>query len=274
MNTEQEPEVEPEEPQNEEPQEQVEEPAEAPPEEPGEEPAEPEEAKAGEEPGEEGGEAAPKAGEEAKAEEAKKPRRAGGWERKIERLERQNQMLMEQVIQRQGPPQGQPGKEPTPEEKATAYIDSLVEQRMAAREAQTRQAHAQQEFQKRTEEVRAAHPDFDDVVQGVEHVPVPPALQQALLTSSVGPEIMYQLASNPAELARIAALPPYDAFREIGRLEAKASSTAAPTPKTAPRSAARPPAPPTNVGGTKAPTRSLDDLPLAEYKRAYRSGRR
>jgi hypothetical protein len=32
---------------------------------------------------------------------------------------------------------------------------------------------------------------------------------------------MYQLAKSPAELARLSALPPLDAAREIGRLEAK-----------------------------------------------------
>jgi hypothetical protein len=49
-------------------------------------------------------------------------------------------------------------------------------------------------------------------------------LGQALLTSEHGPAIMYQLAKSPAELARISALPPLDAAREIGRLEAKLAS--------------------------------------------------
>lgn len=227
-----------------------------------------------------GEETEPPEGEEGKEEQSKpedkpeeKHKRAGGWARKIERLERQNQILLEQLGQRGGqpPPAAQPGKEKTPDEKAVEYIDNLVEQRLAARDNQRQQQTVQAEFQRRTAEVRAAHPDFDDVVMAVD-APVSPALQQALLTSEHGPAIMYQLAKNPAELARLSALPPLDAAREIGRLEARASPTAA--PKTTPKSATRPPAPPTNVNGSTSSTRSLDDLPLADYKRAYRSGRR
>lgn len=198
-----------------------------------------------------------------------KHRRQGGWQRKIERLEREREILLQQLqAQGQQPPATQ-GKEKTTEERAAEVIDALVDQRIAAREAQNQQRAAQAAFQQRTQAVRASHPDFDEVVMGVEHIRVPPALQQALLTSENGPEIMYQLASNPDELARIASLPPIDAAREIGRLEARASATAA--PRTQPRAATRPPAPPTNVNGSAPSTRSLESLPMAEYKRAFRS---
>ena len=217
------------------------------------------------------------AGEEkdADAKPEEKHRRAGGWQRKIERLERERAMLLDQLAAQRGgqPPQGQaPAKEKTPEEQAAEYIDNLVAQRLAQAEAQRRQQEMVTQFQQRTQEVRAKYSDFDEVVESASDVPVPPAVQQALLTRKAGPEIMYTLAKNPAELARIAALPPFDAAIEVGRLEASlASSTAAPVK---PRSATRPPAPPTNVGGGTSSTRSLEDLPLAEYKRRMRSGGR
>lgn len=210
--------------------------------------------------------------EQPKAED--KHRRAGGWQRKIERLERQNQLLMEQLAaNRPAPAPSQPEKPKDVAAQMEEYVANVVEQRLAARQAQEAQTRAQAEFQRRTAEVRAAHPDFDDVVLASD-LPVTPAVQQALLTSEHGPAIMYQLASNPAELARLNALPALDAAREIGRLEAqRASSTAA--PKTQFKSATRPPAPPTSVGGTASSTRSLEDLPISEYKRAMnRSGRR
>jgi hypothetical protein len=217
--------------------------------------------------------------EEAEQQQAEKPdekhKRAGGFQRKIEKLERQNQILLEQ-LQRLGqqPPAAQstqPAKEKTAEEKAAEYLDSLVEQRLAAREAQRQAQERQAAFERRTAAVRTAYPDFDEVVAEVAHVQVSNALGQALLTSDKGPEIMYQLAKNPAELARLSALPPLDAAREVGRLEAKAASGAAPQK---PKAASRPPAPPSKVGGSATSTRSLDDLPISEYKRAYRSGRR
>jgi hypothetical protein len=242
----------------------------------GQEEAEPQEAESeepaeetpGEEPAEEGAK-----DEQPEQDGETKRKRAGGWQRKIERLERQNQILTEQLVGRQGQPPATaaPGREKTPEEKGAEYIDTLVDQRLAARESQRQAQAAQVDFQRRTAEVRAAKPDFDDVIMSVAHVPVPPHLQEALLTSEQGPAIMYQLAMNPSELARISALPAVVAVREIGRLEAKLPSVTA-SPKA--KLALRPPAPPTNVNGKATSTRSLDDLPISEYKRAYRSGRR
>jgi hypothetical protein len=209
------------------------------------------------------------------SEQEEKRKRAGGWQRKIERLERQNELLLQQLGTQR--PHGStqaapPGKEKTSEEKAAEYIDNLVEQRLTKREQERQAQSAQAEFQRRTAEVRAAKPDFDDVIMSASDVPVSDGVTQALLTSEHGPAIMYELAKNPAELARISALPPLVAAREIGRLEAKLpSSTSA--PKTT-KPALRPPVPPTSVNGSTSSARNLDDLPISEYKRAYRSGRR
>lgn len=212
--------------------------------------------------------------EKAKEEQAKteeKHKRAGGWQRKIERLEREREMLLEQLTAQRGTQSATaaPEKPETPEEKAAKYIDDLVEKRLAAKEAQRQQQEALAKFEQRKEEVRAAYSDFDEVMSMAD-APVSRALGEALLTSEHGPAIMYQLAKNPAELARISALPPLAAAREIGRLEAKASAT--PTPKAPTKSVARPPAPPTSVSGSASSTRSLDDLSLSDYKRAMRSG--
>jgi hypothetical protein len=208
---------------------------------------------------------------EAEPDAEEKRKRAGGWQRKIERLERQNEQLIAQLTgQRQVPAAAKPPSEKTPEEKAAEYIDGLVAKRLAEADAQRQQRAAVAEFQRRTAAVRAGMPDFDDVVMSAD-MPISPALEQALLTSEHGPAIMYKLAKNPGELARLSALPPLDAAREIGRLEAQQASSTA-SPKTT-KPALRPPAPPTSVNGSASSTRSLDDLPLAEYKRAMRSRR-
>lgn len=223
-----------------------------------------------------------KAEEDAEAKKAGEPepeekrKRAGGWQRKIDRLERMNEQLVQQLgSQRPAPTNAKPPKEQTAEEKAAAdaaaYMDGLVDQRLALREAKQRQQAVVADFQRRTAEVRAKIPDFEDVVMSAD-IPGESALGQVLLTSEHGPAIMYQLAKNPGELARISALPPLDAAREVGRLEAKLASVA-PAPAK-PKSANRPPVPPTSVNGSASSARNLDDLPLSEYKRAYRSGRR
>lgn len=201
----------------------------------------------------------------------KKHKRAGGYQRKLERLERANALLLEQ-LQRAGKPQqpDAPAKELTPQEQAAKYVESLVEQRLAAKEAEAQQRAAQEAFARRTAEVRQAHADFDDALESVSDVPVSQAMQEALLTSEHGPAIMYQLAKSPAELARISALPPLKAALEIGRLDARLASSTATPPKPKPPPS-RPPAPPSPVSGSPASTRSLEDLPISEYKRAFRT---
>jgi hypothetical protein len=234
--------------------------------------------------GEEAEQAEPAEGEEPAPESAEKPaekpaekhKRAGGWERKIQKLEREREILLEQLAAQRGEkPAEKPSDKPkTPDEQVADFIAAQVQKQLAAEREAAAQREAEAAFQERVKAARAEHPDFDDVIEGASHVTVSPAVAQALLTSKHSARIMYKLAANPAELARVSALPPFDAAREIGRLEAElASSTAAPSKPT--RSASRPPAPPTSVSGSPTPTtRSLDDLPMSEYKRAFRSGRR
>jgi hypothetical protein len=217
---------------------------------------------------EEGGEAEEAAATDAQA-KPKVRHEKNGYKRKIQKLEQKYNELLEHVARGQKPQETPTEK--TPEQKAEEQFDAFLDRRLAAREAQQNQAKAQADFQRRMSETRAAHSDFDDVLSAAEGAPVSQAMQQVLLTSEHGPAIMYQLAKSPAELARISALPPLDAAREIGRLEAQLASGAAPQK---PKSASRPPAPPTSVNGSASSTRSLDDLPLAEYKRAMRTGRR
>ncbi len=196
-----------------------------------------------------------------------RPQRKGGWQRQIERLEQQNQMLLEELTKRGGQQPAAPAKEKTADEKATEFIDQLVQQRLAAAEAQREQARQMAELERRTQEVRARHPDFDEVIASAGHIRVPQHVNEAVLTSPHSADIMYLLASDQAELARISALPPLAAAREIGRLEAKASSTAA--PKAKPNAVIRKPAAPAPIAPVTARGPSTvkrpEDMTYEEY---------
>lgn len=247
---------------------------EAPEQEPEQEKTEGEEPPAEEKPepkeGEEGAPPGEKPATEAEKVEAAN-RGRGGWYRKIERLERANaekDQIIQRLSQNLGTPAAPEAKPKDASAQAFDAVSAIVKEQLAAERAREQQTRVQAEFQKRMTEVQAAHPDFEEALQDVSHIEVPAELRQTLFTSEQGPAIMYQLAKNPAELARISALPPLDAAREIGRLEARASFT--PAPKTQAKSATRPPAPPTSVGG-KSSMRNLDDLDIASYKRALRS---
>lgn len=225
------------------------EPQDPEPSEPGEESAE------GTEEGAEGEPPAPKGGH----------KRQGGYQRRIERLQRQNQMLLDQLQRGTSTPTGAP-KEKTAEEKAAEQFQQLVDRRIAERDAE-RQAKSQIEsFANRAVEVRAKHEDWDDVISGID-IPSNSPLGQAILSSDHGPELMYQLGSDPAELARLSSLSPFAAARELGKMEAKIAATTA-TTKTVTK---RPPVPPSSTkGAPSAATRDISTLPLAEYKAAQR----
>lgn len=222
-------------------------------------------------------EAPAEAAEEAPSEDEKR-RRKGGFQRTIERLRQENEELLRRLAL-STPTTGTAPAEATevaPEDKAAAYIETLVAKKLAEKEAAAKQAAAQAEFQRRTQEVRAAHPDFDEAISDVSDIVVPQALQQALLTSEHGPALMYQLASNRNELARICALPPLEVAREIGRLEARASAGAAPTTKATPKPAPRKPAAPAPIApvAARGPTtvKPVADMTYEEYCR-WRSGK-
>jgi hypothetical protein len=230
----------------------------------------------------EGGEEVEAAGGEGEKDTAAAPepeekeKKVGGWQRRIAKLERQNEQLLAQLTaqlpaQRPTQPAAKPDAEKSPDEKAAEFVRALARQEREEFEQQRQEQAKVAEFHRRTAEVRAAHSDFDDVLLAAD-MPISPGLRQALLTSEYGPAIMYALAKNPGELSRLCDLPPLEAAREVGRLEARQTSSTA-SPKTT-KPALRPPAPPTSVNGSASSTRSLDDLPLSEYKRAYRSGRR
>lgn len=218
--------------------------------------------------------AAVEAEKAAAAATAEKRRRRGGWERKVERLEREREILLQQLAGNRPAPAAAPAPEKPKDaaEQAREYIRAEARAMYEEEKAREQQARDQVELQKRMSEAKARYDDFDDVLEGVAHIPVPKHIEDAILTSPAAPDIMYLLAKNPAELARIARLPPLQAARELGRLEAKASST--PTPKAQPKPAARPPAPPTNVRGKAASTgEPSESLSMSDYKRAFRSKR-
>ncbi|MDP2735039.1 MAG: hypothetical protein Q8P12_02425, partial [bacterium] len=109
---------------------------------------------------------------------------------------------------------------------------------------------------------RAAHPDFDDVVEEAGDVVITDPMDYAILRSEHPGEILYRLANNPEEAQRIAGLPDADVFLEIGRLDARLGNGNAQPDKTngAAGGAGRPteklpevskaPPPPKSVGGS------------------------
>lgn len=162
------------------------------------------------------------------------------------------------------------------------YVERLAawqaEQALQARDAKQReqalreqQQQAQLQWQERLRNAQANHPDWDDIIEGSD-IRLAPALEEGLLHSEQGPELMYYLAQHPDEAQKLNALPPLRVAQALGRLEASLESPR-PAPGQAPPtpSAPRPPAPVHPANEPTAP--DPGQMSYQEYK-AWRSRQR
>ena len=236
-----------------------------------------------------------------KPEQPPQPKKKGGWLRKIEALERDRGYMaryieqMEQALaqQRAGAPgqQQQNGHQPqqtTPDgrpsqdqfESYEQYVEALTDwkvdkrlmterEQYAAWMQQQAEQQAVQGFQQRAGEYVKVAPDYYEAMQAVEHIPVSPALKVALVESEIGHQVAYELAKNPAELARITRLAPVHVAREVGRIEARIEARSAPEPqqKIMPSKAPAPIRPVGQGANGGVSLKLSDDMPYQDWKR-------
>lgn len=132
-------------------------------------------------------------------------------------------------------------------------------------------------YDQRAQEAARRIPDFVDVV-GKADIQITHDMLGALKQSAHGPDIVYELAKNPAEAARIAGLPAAQMYMALGAMEARAAATAtaapgatsAPAAPAARTTTAPPPATPASAG-TSAPNTNPANMSMDEYK-AWRKG--
>lgn len=210
--------------------------------------------------------------------EPEKPGRGGSRQRKIDRLTRELEMAKAQLAvlqpkpapaepQKPAEPPGKPKLEnyKTLEEYQEALTDWKLDQREAARAAKSAEEAVQTAWSSSEKTARAAHADYDEVVQSVktptdpDGKPLPGVLaaRQAMLDDDQGAEILYHLATHPEELDAIAAMPPVKAVMAIGRLSAKFVSP--PVAATKPQTTSAPKPPPPLSRPAKTVTQNVND---------------
>jgi len=150
------------------------------------------------------------------------------------------------------------------EEYLASQIESRVDSRLTAREQEQQQRQQHETLQQKTSEffrkgIDLAD-DFADVISN-ESLPVTESMRDALFSVDKGPEILYSLAQNPAELSRIASLNPYAQAVEIGRLEARMSM-----PQSRQTSSAPPPVKPLSAGGESV-KKDPDNMSVKEWQK-------
>lgn len=144
-----------------------------------------------------------------------------------------------------------------------AYREEAAKERRA-----TQVRTVEQTWTERQQTFAKDKPDYDQVVH--DHLPISPPMAEAIKTSELGPEIAYHLGKNPDEARRIAGLNPLAAIREIGRLEARLDTKAAP-----PKPASDAPPPPPQVrgqGGRYAVAADTDDFEAFQRAHGVKAG--
>lgn len=109
---------------------------------------------------------------------------------------------------------------------------SKTAEQQATKFTQQAQSAAAETYNQRATEIVTKIPDFVEVVSK-STVPMSPALQEALMDSERGPELVYHLAKNPAEAERLNSMSVRQMDREIGRLETTFAQAAKPSPPAA-----------------------------------------
>lgn len=217
-----------------------------------------------------------------------KPKKKGGFQKKLEKKDREIEFLREQLTKQQ--PQEKPVDKMEQAKVDAAdkpkiddydsqadYLEALTDWKVDQKAKEYNQK-AQQEtlksqyqnrltdFQKKGAEFSKSVTDYSDVLDDVSDVMLSPGMQEAIIDSEIGPEILYNLSKNRKELERINQLGLVAQAREIGKLEANLSKSDDSRPEVKTKTAAPPPPKPV---GTKSPSKTAkdpSDMSFEEYK--------
>jgi hypothetical protein len=150
-----------------------------------------------------------------------------------------------------------------------AVREALVDERADLAKAETARIETaiEDDWKANVEDFKARAPDFFERISRPD-LPITPAMANTIKAMGPdGPALAYHLASNPAEAARVAALPAYVAAAELGRLAERIKAPARRIVSSAP-----PPVSPV-VGSGGPVEKSPSEMTYAEH-RAWRMGKR
>lgn len=226
-----------------------------------------------------------------------RPRKKNGFKKRIERFQKQLSSKDQEIehwkseaLKSKSQPKNQSeveghkndsqdnSKRPKPEDFETfdqyneALTDWKIDQREMAKDRKTKEESLKSEYQKtvttfqeRVKEFEKANADFHDVLSDVDDIPLSVGLQEVVLSSESGPELIYELAKNREEYERINKLSPLMIAREIGRLEARLSSKQETKQQTITKSKAPPPMNPLSGSSGSGIKKRPDQMTGDEY---------
>ena len=229
--------------------------------------------------------------------ELDKPKKKGGFQKKIEKrdreiaeLKRDNELWRQEALRakpvQETTVEAKPdqSKKPKPDDFKTvdeyteALTDWKVDQKLAMVQQKAQEESIKKEVQSkfdkhhdRIEAFKEAHEDFDDewkeaceTIGGERNLPL--FVREVIITSEVGPELMNELANDPKELKRLCGLSAINAAKELGKMEAKFSKPSKTSVEKKPTKAAAT-VKPVRSRGTVSSKGYSDDMSLRDYER-------
>lgn len=159
------------------------------------------------------------------------------------------------------------------------YVEALTDWKLDQRDLKQKEEKVKTEaqskigkHQERVKEFAKAHDDWDDVIETVGNTPLSITVQEAILSSDLGPELMYELAKDPKEFKRICALSPIQAAMALGKIEARVTKSDSSKEEKL-TTKAPPPIKPVRSKGTTVETGYRDDMSLTDYDKWRKADR-
>lgn len=208
-----------------------------------------------------------------------KEREIEHWKQQALRDQKSQEKLEEKTATSNVSAQGEPN--PDDYETAADFYKAhakfvIQEEQKAAKEAERQEKFRLEAESKKTafhgrvEEFEKAHDDFHEMIADVDDIMMSPAVSQIILESDNGPELMYELAKNREEYARICALPPFEAARALGRFESRLQKPSEEKTQPIKTKTTKAPPPPKPISTSSANGKKSiydDDVPQKEYER-------
>lgn len=241
-------------------------------------------------------------------EEDAKPKKKGGFQRRIDKLNQRMSAAQQEaeywraLALKNGAAEPAKSEQPAKSEAKTTqevgkpnpesfdthaeYVEALTDWKLEQREAKSKEEARKHELMSKQEQLVSSYmekskafaekvEDFQEALESVDDIVASPAVQSLILESENGPELAYELAKNRKEFERINSLSPLAAAREMGKIEARlAKAATAEEKKPEPKKITKAPQPIAPVGskGGKASKSIWDaDLTQREYEELRRA---
>ena len=147
------------------------------------------------------------------------------------------------------------------------YIDAVTEQKLQARLPEvakqfvdtSKSKEIEKNFLAKEAKAKQDIEDYDDAIAEAADIPVQPSVADAILSSDIGPNLRYYLATHPEEAEELNSMSPGAAARKIGRIETKLEAEISQKKEVKKVSKAPDPVKPVNAGGEAQAVVDLND---------------